>query len=98
MVEISPLAAYLFNGERMAWCRDYTRVNTSQSPAANGMGCNMTGGSSGGPWIYAYTYGSTNGNYVNGVNSYKYTNAPNSMYSPYFGDGAINIYYTVINR
>jgi V8-like Glu-specific endopeptidase len=91
-------AAYPFNGQRQAWCQDYTRVDNSFNPATNGMGCNMTGGSSGGPWIYQYVYNSTNGNYVNGVNSYKYNNDPNSIYSPYFGDGAINLYNTVINR
>ncbi|HEY0734126.1 MAG TPA: hypothetical protein VGD69_04405 [Herpetosiphonaceae bacterium] len=91
-------AAYPFNGQRMAWCQDYTWVDNNQNPATNGMGCNMTGGSSGGPWIYGYTYNSVSGNYINGVNSYKYNADPNSMYSPYFGDGAINIYYGVINR
>ena len=91
-------AAYPFNGQRMAWCQDYTWLDYNFSPPTNGMGCNMTGGSSGGPWIYQYTYNSASGNYVNGVNSYKYNNDPNSMYSPYFGDGAINLYNTVINR
>ncbi len=91
-------AAYPFNGQRMAWCQDYTWQDYSFSPPTNGMGCNMTGGSSGGPWLYQYVYNSTNGNYVNGVNSYKYNNDPNSMYSPYFGDGAINLYNAVIGR
>lgn len=86
-------AAYPFNGQRMAWCGDYTWIDYYQNPATNGMGCNMTGGASGGPWLYSS--GSTD--YVNGVNSYKYTNDPNSIYSPYFGDGALNIYYNVIN-
>lgn len=91
-------AAYPFNGQRMAWCQDYTRLDYNINPATNGMGCNMTGGASGGPWIYQYVYNSTSGNYVNGVNSYKYNNDPNSIYSPYFGDGAVNLFYTVINR
>jgi V8-like Glu-specific endopeptidase len=90
--------AYPFNGQRMAWCQDYTWMDYSFSPPTNGMGCNMTGGSSGGPWVYQYVYNSVNGNYVNGVNSYKYNNDPNSMYSPYFGDGAINLYNAVIYR
>ncbi|HEX6288316.1 MAG TPA: trypsin-like serine protease [Herpetosiphonaceae bacterium] len=92
-------AAYPFNGQRMAWCQDYTWQDFNFNPATNGMGCNMTGGASGGPWIYLYTYNSAgNNNYVNGVNSYKYNNDPNSIYSPYFGDGAINLYNSVINR
>jgi V8-like Glu-specific endopeptidase len=91
-------AAYPFDGQRQAWCQDYTWVDYNFNPPTNGMGCNMTGGSSGGPWVYQYVYNSLNGNYVNGVNSYKYNNDPNSIYSPYFGDGAINLYYSVINR
>ncbi|HEX6288128.1 MAG TPA: hypothetical protein VFZ66_03010 [Herpetosiphonaceae bacterium] len=88
-----------FNGLRMAWCQSSTWVDYSFNPATNGMGCNMTRGASGGPWIYAYTYGYTgNSNYVNGVNSYKYLSDPNSIYSPYFGDGAIIIYDSVIYR
>jgi hypothetical protein len=38
-----------------------------------------TGGASGGPWIYNFG----GANYFNSVNSYKYTNDPNSMYGPY---------------
>lgn len=92
-------AASPFNGQRMAWCQDsLRRVDFAFSPATNGIGCNMTGGSSGGPWLINYAYNSTNGNYVNGVNSYKYNNDPYSIYSPYFGDGAINLYNTVRYR
>jgi hypothetical protein len=47
-----------------------------------GIGCDMTGGSSGGGWV---TDPSAAG-YLNGLNSYKYSNQPNVMYGPYFGD------------
>lgn len=92
-------AAYPYNGERMAWCQDpLRRVDNSFNPATNGIGCDHTGGTSGGPWVVQYTYNSYSGNYVNGVNSYKYNNDPYSIYSPYFGDGAINLFNTVIPR
>lgn len=87
-----------FTGQRMAWCRDYTWIDYAFTPTTDGMGCNMTGGSSGGPWIYDYEFNTTVGNYVNGVNSYKYSTDPYSIYSPYFGDAAINLYNSVINR
>ena len=88
-------AAYPFNGERQAWYEDYLRViDYNFNPPTNGIGCNLTGGASGGPWLVNYVYNSASGNYVNGVNSYKYNNDPNSIYSPYFGDGAINLYNT----
>jgi hypothetical protein len=45
------------------------------------IGCDMTGGSSGGGWVI--TDGSGNGN-VNSVNSYKYGIEPEVMFGPYF--------------
>lgn len=63
------------------------------------MGCNMLGGSSGGPILYRYApVGSGGKNYVNGVNSYGYQNQPNGMYFAYFGEGAKNIYYASLNE
>ena len=52
--------------------------------------CNMTGGSSGGPWLISIngTFG-----YVNGHNDFKYNNDPGHMYSPYY-DGD---WFTVFN-
>lgn len=47
----------------------------------------MTGGCSGGPWWKDGT--------ANGVNSFRYVNSPNTMYSPYFGDGAMVLYNQV---
>jgi hypothetical protein len=52
--------------------------------------CDMTGGSSGGGWIV--------GGNVHSVNSYKYTFDPNSMYGPYHGQGAADLYNAVRNR
>lgn len=49
---------------------------------------NMTQGCSGGPWIVT-----RNRNvYVNGLNSFRFSNQPGVMYSPYFGDGFVNLY------
>ena len=72
-----------FNGNRLIVCAA-SRARwdmTTVSPATQGIGCDMTGGSSGGPWLLAFSAG---GGYVNGVNSYKYTSQPNGMFSPYF--------------
>jgi hypothetical protein len=51
--------------------------------------CNMTGGSSGGGWLVGESGGL---GYVNSVNSYKYNNDANSMYGPYFGNEALNLF------
>ena len=49
-----------------------------------GMGCGMTGGSSGGGW--AISFKTANMGYLNSVVAYKYTtpNQPNAIYGPYF--------------
>ncbi|MBV9715407.1 MAG: hypothetical protein JOZ64_08535 [Solirubrobacterales bacterium] len=51
--------------------------------------CNLTGGSSGGGW-FAFFDGEAG--YVDGNTSFKYNDDPNSIYSPYFGDRASNLY------
>jgi V8-like Glu-specific endopeptidase len=54
---------------------------------------NMTGGCSGGPWVAA----KSGGPFANGLNSFRYNNNPNTMYSPYFGQGFLNLYDLVKN-
>ncbi len=57
-------------------------------PATIGVGCDMTGGSSGGPWIVDW---GTNF-YLNGNVSYGYEGFPDELYGPYFGNAAQNLY------
>lgn len=58
-----------------------------------GIGCDSTGGTSGGPLIKNFANNVASNNYVNGVNSYKYTSTqPKALYSPYFGANALNIF------
>lgn len=86
---------YPFNGQRMFGC--YSGVNRfdySLNPASTGINCNMTRGSSGGPWVVGFG----GGNYVNSVTSYGYSSLPGVLFGPYFGDGAINLYNTVTPR
>ena len=84
-----------FTGQRMIGCYSGTTWNDySFNPAPVGINCNMTGGSSGGPWVV----GLGGGNYVNSVTSYGYGSLPGVLFGPYFGDGAINLYNTVTPR
>jgi V8-like Glu-specific endopeptidase len=65
------------------------------TPWTNGIGCDMTGGCSGGPWLYKYAPGRSGAvNCVNSVNSYRYTrpSQKKAIHGPYFGDGAKNLY------
>jgi V8-like Glu-specific endopeptidase len=84
-----------FDGSTMQHCqssfghRDTKLGTTGPNPIA--IGCDMTGGASGGPWITKYVPGSPGAqNYLNGHNDYKYTSPsqPLEMYSPYFDTAA----------
>jgi V8-like Glu-specific endopeptidase len=61
-------------------------------PSPIAMGCDMTKGSSGGPWILGFSGQVGQTNFLNGNNSYRYTFHPQEMYSPYFGVGAKLLY------
>lgn len=71
-----------------------SRRDPQPGPNPIGIGCDMQHGSSGGPWLVTYDpYISGYRNYVNGVVSYGYASTkPKEFYSPYFGDGAKNLY------
>jgi hypothetical protein len=93
-----------FNGERQHVCTaGEARQDLPGSvagPATNGIGCDATGGTSGGPWVTRvypqrapdnpltpninFYMGCVNC-YVNGVNSYRYVNQPRELFSPYCG-------------
>ena len=78
-------AAPPFDGSKLWVCEAaHATDDTSASPATMGIGCDMTGGSSGGGW--------TVGNSVYSVNSYGYSNQPNVMYGPYQGTVAQGVY------
>ena len=74
-------AASPFNGETLWACGGTTFPEWEflwWSAETLGLSCDMTGGSSGGGWL-AFFNGSSG--YLNGNNSYKYNNDPNTMYA-----------------
>ena len=88
---------YPFNGKRQQVCASsYAYSDTSSGvPYPTGVGCDQTGGSSGGPWILQFSGNAGATNYLNGVNSYGYNSL--EMYSPYFGDDAKSLWDCIIN-
>ena len=85
-------AATPFNGQTLFTCGDTTFPEwefTFWSAETLGLSCNMTGGSSGGGWL-AFFNGSVG--YLNGNNSFKYTNDPSRIYSPYYDGTASSLY------
>jgi hypothetical protein len=78
-------AAPPFTGERLWTCNSPLQASdNSASPQTMGIGCDMTGGSSGGGWIV--------GGNLYSVNSYGYSNQPNVMYGPYLDGVAQSVY------
>ena len=69
-------AASPFTGGRMYICDAQLALRDGGSPQTMGIGCDMTGGSSGGGWV-------TSGGQVASVNSYGYKTLRNVMFGPY---------------
>jgi hypothetical protein len=84
-------AASPFTGESLKSCSG-TAANDPYNPQYNtqGINCNMTGGSSGGPWFM----GTSSGGYQNSVNSYGYGSNSTKMYAPYWGTVIQGTYQT----
>jgi hypothetical protein len=78
-------AAPPFNGETLRSCAGYAQDDIYGGTQSQSIPCNMTGGSSGGPWLLS---GST----INSVNSFGYTGVPNRMFGPYFGSAIQSAY------
>jgi hypothetical protein len=78
-------AAPPFTGERLWTCNSPLQTSdNSASPATMGIGCDMTGGSSGGGWIV--------GSNLYSVNSYGYSNQPDVMFGPYLDGVAQSVF------
>ena len=77
------------------WASNDEPSGPGAGPPTIGIGCDQTGGSSGGPWIIDFSGFAGANNFLNGNNSYKYTgpNPPENlkMWGPYFSDGAITL-------
>ncbi|MFE9258451.1 trypsin-like serine peptidase [Streptomyces sp. NPDC006879] len=79
-------AATPYDGSKLIYCsgnssRDFLFTRD------HSLGCNMTGGSSGGPWFTNFDEATGLGLQVS-VNSFGYVFLPNRMFGPYFGNEA----------
>ncbi|MDF5753945.1 peptidase [Spongiactinospora sp. TRM90649] len=83
-------AAAPYDGSRLFYCSGRTFDDYLMSED-HGLTCDMTGGSSGGPWFTRFNETTGLGT-LNSVNSFKYNFAPNWMFGPYFGSEAKALY------
>lgn len=80
-----------YDGSKLTYCSGPTIVSLLWG--THGMNCNMTGGSSGGPWFVNFNEATGTGTLAS-VNSYR-LNLPilwRNMYGPYFGNDAKALY------
>ncbi|MFC4118847.1 trypsin-like serine peptidase [Nonomuraea zeae] len=83
-------AAAPFDGSDLIYCSGRA-FDDNVMTRDLGLRCNMTGGSSGGPWFAGFNE-STGLGWLNSVNSFKYDFAPNFMFGPFFGNEAMAVY------
>ncbi|HZE37237.1 MAG TPA: peptidase [Stackebrandtia sp.] len=81
-----------YDGEKLIYCAGQTTQDVLLTHD-HGLSCDMTGGSSGGPWFVDFDESTGAGKQAS-VNSFGYTFLPGVMYGPYFGDDVQNLYNT----
>ncbi|MEU6035588.1 peptidase [Actinomadura sp. NPDC047616] len=83
-------AADPYDGSALIYCSGRS-IDDFLLSNDHGLACDMTGGSSGGPWFISFDE-STGTGIQNSVNSFKYNFLPTHMFGPYFGTDAQNLY------
>ncbi|WP_309620364.1 hypothetical protein [Salinibacterium sp.] len=74
-------AAGPFDGESLQSCAGPATADPFGQSTAHGVPCDMTGGSSGGPWFI----GSGSAGSQNSINSFGYDGVAHTMFAPYWG-------------
>ncbi|GAA0349776.1 trypsin-like serine peptidase [Streptomyces blastmyceticus] len=83
-------AASPYDGTKLIFCSG-TSSKDFLLTHDHGLSCNMTGGSSGGPWFASFDEATGSGLQAS-VNSFGYVFLPNTMFGPYFGDDIKTLY------
>lgn len=89
-------AADPYDGESLIYCSG-TTFDDPLFSTDHGLNCDMTGGSSGGPWFLQFDEASGAG-VQNSVNSFGYVFLPDVMFGPYFGSEAQALYNAAAAR
>jgi len=89
-------AAGKYHGYDLTYCSDQVFYDANNGNNTLGIDCNMTGGSSGGPWLTNFNT-STGIGTLSSVNSYGYTSIKNKEYGPKFNDNTSTTYAAATN-
>ncbi|NUR89242.1 MAG: trypsin-like serine protease, partial [Nonomuraea sp.] len=82
-----------YDGEHLVYCAGRVRDDPYGQTHDQGLGCDMTAGSSGGPWLSGFDPATGRGT-MTSVSSFKYSDDQRTMYGPYFGDAARTLFNT----
>ncbi|GAA2321023.1 hypothetical protein GCM10010149_87530 [Nonomuraea roseoviolacea subsp. roseoviolacea] len=85
-----------YTGEHLVYCAGKLRDDPHGQTRDQGLGCDMTAGSSGGPWLSGFDH-ATGWGTMTSLSSFKYSDDRRTMYGPYFGD-TIKTLYTAAER
>ena len=72
-----------YNGTSLIYCSGLVTLGYDGQPTQS-IPCDMTGGSSGGPWFQGFNATAGGGGVLNSVNSYGYQSIKNRMFGPIF--------------
>lgn len=84
-------AAGKYKGNDLTWCAGNIGQDVGTANQTWSMACNMTGGSSGGPWFEGLNETNGTGGVLSSLNSYGYSGVSN-MYGPKFNDRTLATY------
>ncbi|MER7506266.1 trypsin-like serine protease [Nonomuraea pusilla] len=80
-----------YDGEHLVYCAGRLRDDPYKQTRDQGLGCDMTAGSSGGPWLTRFDPATGQGT-ITSLSSFKYSDDHRTMYGPYLGDTAKALY------
>ncbi|MCO6011074.1 peptidase [Actinoallomurus purpureus] len=79
-----------YDGSKLVYCSGTAKEDPGKTHDL-GLTCDMTAGSSGGPWFTGFDDRTGTGT-QNSLNSFKYNALPNEMFGPYFGTAVQALY------
>ena len=82
-----------FDGRKLVWCAG-TPTDDTRGTSAQGVGCTMTPGSSGGPWFTGFNPVTGQGT-ITSVISFYYETVPDVLLGPYLGPQARSLFTNV---
>ncbi|MEV1239502.1 trypsin-like serine peptidase [Nonomuraea sp. NPDC050022] len=82
-----------YDGEHLVYCAGRLHGDPYKQTRDQGLGCDMTAGSSGGPWLSGFDPATGTGE-ITSLSSFKYSDDQRTMYGPYFGDAAKALFDT----